>query len=254
MNVLAIETATPCHSVALLRGHEVAACVERHADGSHAKWIIPTVDVVLKTAGLTVRDVGGIAVSIGPGSFTGLRVGLATALGLRAVNKVPLVAVPTLEALAWNVREEGQDVCPILKARAGEAYWAVYRWTPEGRPVQVQEARVGPLELIPASLSRTTVVLGDGWLAYEARLRALFAAGPGRVRPAPAKRLLPSAISVGRAALGRLERGEVESGGLSPQYVQRSEAELNWERARSAPRRGGRVRKVGGAAPSPARQ
>ncbi len=250
MNILAVETATPCQSVALVRGHDVAACLEKHAEGSHAKWIIPILDGVLKTAGLTVQDLDGIAVSIGPGSFTGLRVGLATVLGLRAVTKVPLVAVPTLEAMAWNVREEGPDLCPIIKARANEAYWAVYRWTSGDRLVQVQEARFGPVELIPPCLLRPTVLLGDGWRAYETRLRPLLAAGPARIRQAPADGMLPSAVSVARAALGRLERGEVLPYGFSPEYVQRSEAELKWEGARSAPRPTGRARRASGAAPS----
>lgn len=250
MKVLAVETATACQSVALLRGDDVVACLDRQAEGSHAKWIIPTLDAVLKTAGLTVRDLDGLAVSIGPGSFTGLRVGLATMLGLRAVTKAPLVAVPTLEAMAWNLREVGLDLCPIIKARAGEAYWALYRWTQGTRLVEVQEARVGRVELIPASLVRPTVALGDGWLAYEHQLRPLLAAGPARFRDAPAERVLPSAVSVARAALERLERNDILPRGLSPQYVQRAEAELNRERARVAQPRAGGTRRVGGAAPS----
>ncbi len=250
MNVLALETATSRQSVALLCGGEVAACLETRAEGAHARWVIPTLDAVLKSSGLTMQELDGLALSIGPGSFTGLRVGLATMLGLRAVTQVPLVAVPTLEAMAWNVPEVGPDLCPIVKARAGEAYWAVYRWTPDHRLVQIQEARVGPVELIPPSLAGPTVVLGDGWLAYQTQLRACCAAGPARMHPAPAARVLPSAVSVARAALGRLERGEVLPRGVSPQYVQRSEAELKWERAHVAPRPAGGARSVSGAAPS----
>lgn len=252
MNILAVETATARQSVAVLRGDEVAACLEKDAEGSHARWIIPTLDAVLKTAGLTVRDLDGLAVSIGPGSFTGLRVGLATALGLRAVTGVPLIGVPTLEAMAWRVPEVGPDVCPIIKARTGEAYWAVYRWTRGNLLVRVQEARVGPVALIPASLApaRPTVMLGDGWLAYEPQLRPLCAAGAAWIRQAPAERVLTSAVSVARAAMGRLERGETLPRGFSPQYLQRSEAELSRERARVAQRRVRGARRIGDAAPS----
>lgn len=250
MNILAVETATSCQSVAVLCGDEVAASLEKHVEGAHAKWIVPTLDAVLKSAGLTLQDLDGIAVSIGPGSFTGLRVGLATTLGLRAVTQAPLVAVPTLEAMAWNVREVGPDLCPIIKARTGEAYWAVYRWTQQYLLVQVEEARVGPVELILPSLARPTVILGDGWLAYEARLRPVLAAGAAKIRLAPAERMLPSAASVARAALGRLERGELLPRGLAPQYVQRPEAELNWERARGAQRSAGTAKKISGVARS----
>lgn len=248
MKILAVETATAWQSVALLRGDDVLASRDTQAEGAHAKWIVPSLDAVLKSAGLRVQDLDGLAVSIGPGSFSGLRVGLATMLGLRAVAKVPLVAVPTLEAMAWNLPEAGPDLCPILKSRPGEAYWAVYRWTREHRLVQVQEPRVGPVERIAASLARPTVVLGDGWRAYEAQLRPLFAAGSARIRQAAPERLLPSAVSVARAASGRLQRGEVVPPGLAPQYVQRSEAEVNWERGRGVHPRAGRAGRVGGAA------
>lgn len=252
MNVLAVETATWRQSVALLRRDDVAGSLETQAEGSHAKWIIPSLHAILKTAGLTLRELDGLAVSIGPGSFSGLRVGLATVLGLRAVTGVPLVAVPTLEAMAWNVREVGPDLCPILKARTGEAYWALYRWTPGQGLAQVQEALVGPVERIPQSLgaARPVVMLGDGWIAYEARLRALLAGGPASIRDAPPDRLLPSAVSVARAALGRLERGEILARGGAPQYVQRSEAELTRGRAGGAGRRAGRAGTARKAAPS----
>lgn len=250
MNILSVETATGCQSIAILRGDDVAAFLTKHAEGSHAKWIIPTIDAALESAGLALRDLDGIAVSIGPGSFTGLRVGLATVLGLRAVTRVPLVAVPTLEAMAWNLREEGPDLCPIIKARAGEAYWAVYRWAVGDRLVQVQEARIGPVELIPPSLTRSTVMLGDGWLAHESRLRSLLAAGAVTIRGAPAEHMFPSAIGVARAGKRRLEQGEVLPSGLAPLYVQRSEAELNWERPGRLRGRAARAKRVRGLAPS----
>lgn len=250
MNILSIETATACQSVALLRGDDVAASRSHRVEGSHAKWIIPTMDAVLRSAGLTVRELDGLALSIGPGSFTGLRVGLATMLGLRAVTGVPLVAVPTLEAMAWNVRDVGPDVCPMIKARSGEAYWAIYRWTRGDRLLQIQEPRVGPVDLIPRSLASATVVLGDGWVAHGARLRALMAAGPVQIRQAQGGALLPSAVSVARAARGRLERGEVLQPGASPLYVQRTDAELAWERGSLARRRARTERRRSGAAPS----
>src|SRR5688572_23542415 len=115
MKILAVDTATSCQSVAVLKGESVLAHVEQNAQGSHAKWIVPSIDAALRAAGLEIHEMNGFAVSIGPGSFTGLRVGLATLLGFRTVLGTPLVAVPTLEAMAWSVRTTEGTVCPILK-------------------------------------------------------------------------------------------------------------------------------------------
>ena len=103
-HVLAIDTATAWQSVALLRDERVLALAEQNAEGSHARSLMRAIDRVMKEAGLTLRDLKGLALSIGPGSFTGLRVGLATMLGFRSVLGTPLALVPTLEAMAWNLR------------------------------------------------------------------------------------------------------------------------------------------------------
>ena len=104
MKLLAVETATTRLSVALLDGKQAVARVDKEAEGQHAKHLIPAIDHVLRASGLTLPELQGLAVSIGPGSFTGLRVGLATVMGFRMVTGLPLAVVPTLEALAWNLR------------------------------------------------------------------------------------------------------------------------------------------------------
>lgn len=232
MKLLAVDTATSWQSLALLDGEEVIARTERDAGGSHGKWIVAAVDELLRAAELELRAVDAFCVSLGPGSFTGLRIGIATMLGFRAVTGRPLAAVPTLEALAWNVREPGPAVCPVIKARSGEAYWALYRWIGE-ELVELLAPRVGPVDAIPETLSEPTLLLGDGWLAHRDRLRAGSADRAGWLRDARPEAMRPSAVSVGRAGLRRLGRGEVQPVGVAPLYVQRSEAELNWERARA---------------------
>src|SRR5207244_11681605 len=113
VKVLAGETPTRGHRVAVLDGRRVVARADRDAEGAHAKWLVPTIDRVLASGGVTLADLKGLAVSIGPGSFTGLRVGLATMMGLRLVTGLPLAAVPTLEAMAWTLRSADRPLCPI---------------------------------------------------------------------------------------------------------------------------------------------
>jgi tRNA threonylcarbamoyladenosine biosynthesis protein TsaB len=186
----------------------------------------------------------GLAVSIGPGSFTGLRVGLATMLGLRTATGLPLAVVPTLEALAWNCRPpstvtEGPVLCPMLKARTGEVYWARYRWVGGGL-TQFSEVQVGPLAAAAESLQGPTVVLGEGWSAARETLLGLLGERAGLVSEAPPAAMAVSAVSVGLAGLQRLSKGETAGMGVAPLYVQRAEAEVTWERRQAGLSRTGR--------------
>jgi tRNA threonylcarbamoyladenosine biosynthesis protein TsaB len=230
VKLLAVETATTRLSVALLDGKHAVARVDKEAEGQHAKHLIPAIDHVLHTSGLTLLELQGLAVSIGPGSFTGLRVGLATVMAFRMVTGLPLAAVPTLEALAWNLRGTDRLVCPVLKARRGEVYWALYRWTEPETLTSVVEERVGTLETMAQSLSGSPIVFGEGWEANRDAFRRIFEKRKLQVEDAPLTDTPASAVSVGLAGGDRLARGEAAGHGISPRYVQRAEAELMMER------------------------
>src|SRR4026209_2728036 len=102
MKARAGETATTWQSVAILSGERVLARCDQAAAGSHARLLLPAIDRVLSDAGVVPQKLDGLVVSIGPGSFTGLRVGLSVVLGIRTVTQVPLVVVPTLEGMGWD--------------------------------------------------------------------------------------------------------------------------------------------------------
>ncbi len=230
MKILAVETATVWQSVAILDGEAVLARVEQDAKGSHARTLLPAIDRLLKEAGLTLNDLNGLAVSIGPGSFTGLRVGLATMLGFRTVTKLPLVVVPTLEAMAWSLRGMSLPICPILKSRIGEVYWAQYQWTDRRTLVRLLHEQVGPPQAVARTVQKPLLVCGDGWQAYEKDIRASLGADARMIAEADVSAMRPSAVSLGLAALPRLANGEVAGLGIAPRYVQRTEAELTQER------------------------
>lgn len=230
VKLLAVETATRRQSVAILDGTTVLGRSDEDVGRSHAKWLVPTIDRLLRSSGLALSGLDGFAVSIGPGSFTGLRVGLATLLGFRTVTGLPLVAVPTLEALAWNLPDEPRSLCPVLKAKTGEVYWACYRWEMAGPLTRLTEERVGPLESLARSVQEPLVMLGEGWSIYQNELRSLLGTGSSRFCEAPLEAMEASAVSVGLAGLARLARGEIARQGIAPLYVQRAEAEVNWQR------------------------
>ena len=243
MKVLAIETATSRQSVAILDDRSILARSDEDAQGAHARLLIPTIDRLLGSCGLALSALDGLAVSIGPGSFTGLRVGLATAMGIRVATGLPLAAVPTLEAMAWNHRDSPYPLCPVLKARTGEVYWAVYQWTETGRLNRVTEERVGSLQTMAQSLPGTIVMLGEGWNLQRDALRRLLEARGSQIVDAPDEAQAASAVSVGLAGLERLVRGKVEEAGLSPMYVQRAEADVTWERQHAVTPAGNPVRR-----------
>ena len=229
--VLAIETATAWQSVALLRGERVLALGEQDAEGSHARSLMGAIDRLLRETGLTLKDLQGLAVSIGPGSFTGLRVGLATMLGFRAVLGTPIAPVPTLEAMAWNLRDVKGLLVPVLKSRHNEVYWAAYEWLPGPLLHRRIVEQVGP----PASVARavheseTATVFGDGWQTYGPEIRQAVESGGTKIHEVAPDQQRPSAISVALAARQRLASGGFSESALIPLYVQRTEAEVKFD-------------------------
>ena len=219
--ILAIETATSVQSLALLDGERVLAHHSQDASGSHTKSLIPAIDQLLSSVSFTVSHLEGLAVSIGPGSFTGLRVGLATALGFRLTLGVPIVTVSTLEALAWNYCEARLPLCPLLKARTGEVYWACFRW--EGKKVvRLIDDQVGTLKDMVQSISGPILVYGEGWVVNRNDFMQL-----SNLFEEPQNGLMASsAVNVGLASLSRFTAADFAGPDLGPHYIQRSYAEL----------------------------
>ena len=223
MVVLGIETSSLHGGVALVGGEGLIAEYVLNIEATYSERLLPAIERILADAGLTVGDLGGLAVAIGPGSFTGLRIGLSTAKGLAFASGHRLVGVPSLRALAWGLPFARHPICPILDARKGEVYCALYRWA-NGRLAQVMEDAALPPQALAARVTEPTVFVGDGvevhgqFLARALGPRALFA-------PAPLAGARPAAV----AALGRerLLRGERdEPAALAPRYLRPSAAEL----------------------------
>ena len=223
MTVLGIETATSVCGVALVR--EDAALAERSLNigTHHAERLLPMIREVLEQVGLALREVDGVAVSIGPGSFTGLRIGLSTAKGLCWSAGLPLIAVPTLAAFAAQFPFAACPVCPALDARKQEVYAGLYD-TSSGEP----RTRIAPSAVSPASffgsLNEPTLFAGDGARLYRAEILAALGE---KARFAPSSLDRTSAAAVAALGLSMLKRGETEDlSGAEPVYLRKSEAEL----------------------------
>jgi tRNA threonylcarbamoyladenosine biosynthesis protein TsaB len=231
VKLLAVETSTLTGAVALVAGESVVAECRLNVAITHSERLLGTVDHVLKSGGLALADVDALAVAVGPGSFTGLRIGVSTVKSLAFATGKPLVAVPTLDALAWTLPYAAHPVCPILDARKDEVYAALYR-TDGGRLERLTEYQALAPESLGERLAREcpgpVIFVGDGVAPWTAVLRGVLG---GDARPAPPGLRLPSAVTVADLARAALERGETaDPATLVPIYVRRSEAELGRER------------------------
>jgi tRNA threonylcarbamoyladenosine biosynthesis protein TsaB len=132
MKLLAVESATLSGGVALLEDDRLLGEITLNIAITHSERLMFAVDRLLADCGLAPADLDGLAVSVGPGSFTGLRVGLATVKALAMALDLPVAPVPTLDALAARLPFADAPVCPILDARKGEVYFSLYRWSGSG--------------------------------------------------------------------------------------------------------------------------
>lgn len=230
MKILAIETATSWQSVALLDDDRVVGTHEQEAGGAHGSLLLPAIDQLLSKSNIRLSELAGLCCSAGPGSFTGIRVGLATCLGLRAASGLPLALVPTLEAMAKTVQGESRPICPVLVSRRDEVYWALFRWTGEGQWERIVSEQVGTPRVLAQSLPDQSVMIGLGWSAMEDEIRAALPKSV-MVTVGPDHAFRPSAIQVARMGTEHIQRGEIAGSAVAPLYVQRAEAEIQYERS-----------------------
>jgi tRNA threonylcarbamoyladenosine biosynthesis protein TsaB len=227
MFILGIETSTKTGSVAVVSEDCVIAQYSLNIELTHSERLMATVDRVLEDTGLVIKDLGGFAVAIGPGSFTGLRIGISTVKGLAFATGKPVAAVPTLQALAWNLPFAEYPVCPLLDARKKEVYAALYN-NDGSVPVQMMPETVISLSQLGEEVTGTTVFTGEGSHLYRTEIEKIFSK---RALFAPRSAILPSAAAVAEIGLGMLRIGkQADLDVLTPKYIRRPEAEVAWEK------------------------
>jgi len=235
--VLGIETATFCGGVALLADDRLVASLTLNSPTTHSTRLLAAIARLTAEAQIDVRKLSGIAVSIGPGSFTGVRIGLAAAKGLALAFNVPVAGVSSLEGLAVRAGRDSRLICPVIDARRKETFVAAYRWTrSDALPRMVIRPDVMPIErflqLSPFKIKRSAfsvqrshfLFLGDGAVRYRDRIESLLGK---RAAFAPPHRILPSAEEIAWLGHRRLARGESDDPAqLEPVYIRPSDARL----------------------------
>ena len=220
MLTLAFESSAKAASVALLRDGSLISQYSQCSGLTHSRTLLPMAEDLLKNAELTLADIDLFAVAHGPGSFTGIRIGVSTVKGLSWACDKPCVGVSTLESMAWHGLAAGGLICPVMDARRQQVYNALFQIR-EDKPVRLTEDR--PLSLAELgeelrSLDGIPFLVGDG-----ASLTARFLEKEGLpFRMAPENLLWQSAWGVGMAALDKTP-GDSQS--LLPVYLRLSQAE-----------------------------
>jgi tRNA threonylcarbamoyladenosine biosynthesis protein TsaB len=225
--ILSLETATACGSVSLSRGglpgfRLLAECTIQQ-EITHSRRLLGSVAWVLQAAAVAWQDLDAVAVSHGPGSFTGLRIGMAAAKAIAMATGKPLLGVPTLDALALASPPLSGLVCSLLDARKQEVYAAFYRLGENGLPAPVSRPAVLPPARLLEPVREPVLLVGPGAVAY----RELWAGKEG-VTLLPDHLAQPRARHVGLLAAHLLAAGRtLEPATAAPLYVRASEAEIN---------------------------
>jgi tRNA threonylcarbamoyladenosine biosynthesis protein TsaB len=230
MRILAVDTSTDYLSVAVCAAGEVRAEATILAERRHAERIVDVIDRTLSDAALRLPELDLLAVTVGPGSFTGLRIGVSTLKGLADGANLPLAGVSTLDAMTRQVDWSDGLFCPLLDARMGEVYGAIYQFA-DGKRETVRPARVGPVEALLQDVTEPITVFGEGARNYADRI----------AQSCPLHRALPGLLShprgaaVAAEALAAVEAGaNTDAALVRPIYLRQSQPEEARRRAQEA--------------------
>lgn len=225
MYVLGIETATPVGSVAVANENGLVAEYTLIRGTTHSERLLPVLDHLLKSASLPFRGIDVLAISLGPGSFTGLRIGVSTAKGLALAGEKPVVGISTLDALAENYRGIDTVLCPMLDARKKEVFAAVYRGSrTEGLEKLTPDLAIPPERIFAYLEGNGIMFLGDGSILYRSLIEQAMGAKAGF---APPHLNHPRAATVALLGLQEAKRGNfLDLKTFTPIYVRSSDAEL----------------------------
>ncbi len=221
MKILGIDTSTPIGSVAVIDGDNLVAEHTLNIVQAHSSRLMPAIDGILKWSDITADTLDGCAVGIGPGSFTGIRIGVATIKSLCYALDKPIVGVSTLEAIAYNLRWTNGIICPLLDARRSEVYGAIFQGGSEWQRLSEDlclsiEALLDRLDPHTSS-NRTINFVGDGLATYGDVVRERL---NERVHFADPIFNVPRGATIAHLGKQRLQNGDIDDyWNLVPNYV-----------------------------------
>ena len=225
MNILAIETSSLVASAAIVTDDILIAEYTMNYKKTHSQTLLPMIDEICKMTDYDINNIDYIAVSGGPGSFTGLRIGSATAKGLGLALNKPLVHVPTVEAMAYNFYDTDLLICPIMDARRSQTYTGVYRMDKGNIEILIDQSAISIDELIEklAEFGEKVIFLGDGVPVFKKVIDEKLQVSHFY---APSQCNRQRAAAVAEAAKKYIDKGAIETASEHrPDYLRLSQAE-----------------------------
>ena len=224
--ILALETATTCGSLALVAEDRCLAEYSLNTSATHSRSLLAGIHWLLAQCDLGWPQIAAIAVGLGPGSFTGLRIALSTAKGLCMATQKPLIGVETLIGLACQFPFSTLPICPVIDARKNEIYTALYRCNDQGLPEKTTEAMVIKPHRLQEFITSPTVLVGDALPLYGEMLKDLLGKS---ALIAPTEICFARAASIGSVAWHLYRQGSfLDPATAVPVYVRASDAELHF--------------------------
>ncbi len=227
MKVLGIDTSTSCGSVGLIEDEEIISEYLLNIPVTHSERLLGAIDSVLREGRCGIEQVEGWVIALGPGSFTGLRIGVSTVKGLAFATGKPVAGVSTLDVLAYQIAPTSYLICPILDARKKEVYTGFYRYQETGFPTRQSEYQAISPENLVRKIKEQTIFVGDGVRAYMDFLRNRL--GSLAIFPSSSFHVSHGSM-VAKLGIDLLKKGEhLSLSAFSPLYIRPSEAEMKWQ-------------------------
>jgi len=228
LKLLAIETATPGSSIAVVEDRRTLAAASRIDRVGHAGFLVPAIDFCFDQVGWSPIDLDAVVVDVGPGLYTGIRVGLATAQGLAAAFGIPIIPAISVDALALEAKTGHRMIWAVVDVRRGEYAVARYRPVPGGVVRESATELMGPEELKAAleSTGEDSLVVGDVAELPDGFFRGMHHVKTGRPRH-------PYAVALADIGAGKYERDDYPSPeDIRPVYMRDPDVNINWEKLR----------------------
>lgn len=222
MHTLAFDTSSQTASVAILHGQSVLYDTVLDTGRNHSEVLLPAIHEALSLSGVKMSDIGLLACTLGPGSFTGLRIGVSTLKGLMMATKKPAAGVSSLEALALNVGMTDKTIGAMLDAGRGQVYLAYYRCAQDGSLMRLSDEKAVSPDRMEAFTDKEVIYVGDGATKYAEALRKK---SPNLYRIAPDEQQHIRASCVGMLGIRKNQSGDLlDVNALAPIYLRSADA------------------------------